>query len=92
MTNIDSPSLIAGQPANEYRIIIEYKFKQLFIIKKSRVKVMETSQLQKWVPTRLSRVGAIHKPRKFKIAKMWGLFINRENSNFAKFKTAKLKK
>ena len=36
--------------------------------------------------------GAIHKPRKFKIAKMWGLFINRENSNFAKFKTAKLKK
>ena len=41
---------------------------------------------------RISRVGAIHKPRKFKIAKMWGLFINRENSNFAKFKTAKLEK
>ena len=39
-----------------------------------------------------SCLGAIHKPRIFKIAKLWGLFINREKSNFAKFKIVKFKK
>ena len=65
-------------------------------MKKSRVilEIMENDATTEVSTPRTNNVncGAIHKPRKFKIAKMWGLFINHENSNFAKFKTAKLEK
>ena len=70
-------------------ILSSLKFVNVFIIKKLRVilEIIENAVTTHVGIPRTNNVKsrAFHKSQKFKIAKMWGLFINRENSNFAKF-------
>ena len=40
---------------------------------------------------RIPRVGAIHKPRKFKIAKMWGLFIKPRKIKFREIQNREIR-
>ena len=97
MTDIDWPSFIASYLATEYvfdkRVVLSQAFICWFdkipIYQRTRDATMFLSTL--FQTTTPKQEGALHKPRIFKIAKMWGLFINREKSNFAKFKTAKFK-
>ena len=58
---------------------------------KSRARISTRSLDSLGLSKSLLTLGAIHKPRIFKIAKLRGLLINRENSNLAKFKIVKFK-